>query len=83
VKCLSTTRRFAGDQSLSVEEEITIVRINDTHEKQITSNVSLMVQDRRTTSFDQINISAMVPVDKHHHGELVKYFARQNQTIFF
>jgi hypothetical protein len=75
-----------GDQSLSVEEEITIVRINDTYEKQITSNVSLMVQDCCIkTSFDQIIVSAMVPVDKHHYGELVKYFARQKnwERYFF
>lgn len=75
-----------GDISLSVEEETTILRIEDAYEKQITKDIVLTVQDCSIeTSFGVVIHNVMVPTDKQHYSDLIKYFARQKnwERYFF
>lgn len=75
-----------GDISLSVEEEITILNIENAYDKQITKDIALSVQECSIeTSFGVVLHNVMIPTDKQHYSELVKYYARQKnwERYFF
>jgi hypothetical protein len=70
---LSTTRRFAKQRlSLSVEEEITIVRINDTRGKADHQQTPIKDWPYRALRFNSDHCQCNGSSDKHHYGELVK-----------